>query len=94
MEKKITREHYIQIRNKNLFDETFFYNVYLDTNPKKVVDIHTFINMINSYCGAVSVLNLSAYTISNLLTEIVDFYDGYFNVMILKNKENKILKIY
>jgi hypothetical protein len=81
----ITKEYYLANRSNMTYQ--FMYDVYLDTNPKRVLDFNGFIHSINQY------LMINFSNINNLVSDIVSFYDNHFEIRIL-TKGDKILKIW
>lgn len=81
----ITREYYLANRSNMTYQ--FMYDVYLDTNPKRVLDLNGFIHSINQY------LMMRFSNMNDLAIDIISFYDNYFEIKIL-SKGDKILKIW
>jgi hypothetical protein len=82
----MTREYYIQTRQKGMFNEQFVYNAYQDTHKNDI-----------GYSQFFTVLQLTLFnkqkSYEQLVSHLVKYYDEKFNVTLLLNGE-KIIKVY
>ena len=82
----MTKDYYIQTRQKGLFNEQFIYKAYQDTNKNDV-----------GYAQFFTVLQLTLFNTQKnyeqLVAHLVKYYDEKFNITLLISNE-KIIKVY
>jgi hypothetical protein len=87
-DKRITREIYLAVRKSLEIDEEFIYNVYLDSNPDKPLEFKQYIAYLDNFLYAIHM------NINDLLRMMINYYDAYFTIVLLKSRDGSILKIF
>jgi hypothetical protein len=82
----MTREYYIDTRQKGMFNEQFVYKAYQDTHKNDIGHSQFF-----------TVLQLTLFnkqkSYEQLVSHLVKYYDEKFNITLLTSGE-KIIKVY